>query len=248
MFCTHCGKQIPEGALFCQFCGAKVERMEKTARQTHAAAKLAEAVAAGGSGDIKLCPDGKYSWYYEYPMLKNPVILFTIWKVLLLAGMAPAIVVLLSTLSDGFLQALKQVLMVFGIAFGVAFVLSFIAYFILAATYGFKYIVLFEMDDKGVTHAQQGKQFKTAQAISWLTVLTGAVKGSPGIMGTGILAGTKQAMTSEFNNVSTVIGLRSHNTIKVNQRLSKNQVYVKSEDYDFVWNYIVSHCKNANVK
>lgn len=248
MFCVNCGKQIPKGALFCKFCGEKVEQTEEIAEQTAAADKPAEDVAAGGSGDIKLCPDGKYRWYYEYPMMKNPVVLFTIWKVMLIAALAPALAVLLSELSDGFIQAAKQFLLVYAIAFGAVFVLSCIGYFILAATYGFKYIVLFEMDDEGVTHAQQDKQYKKAQAISWLTVLAGAAKGSPGVMGTGILAATKQKMASEFKNVSTVIGLKSRNTIKVNQLFTKNQVYVKAEDYDFVWDYITSRCKKAKIK
>lgn len=104
------------------------------------------------------------------------------------------------------------------------------------------------MDEEGVTYARQEKQFKKTQAIGWLTGLAGAAKGSPGAMGAGILAGTKQKMTSEFKNVSTVIGLKRKNTIKVNQLFAKNQVYVKAEDYDFVWNYITSRCKRAKIK
>ena len=44
------------------------------------------------SKNIVLCPDGKYRWYYEYPMLKNPVILFTVWKVVLIGSLVPALV------------------------------------------------------------------------------------------------------------------------------------------------------------
>lgn len=245
MFCVNCGKQIPNEALFCEFCGTKAEQPEETAEWTAAADKPAEDATAGGSGDIKLCPDGKYRWYYEYPMMKNPVVLFTIWKVILMAALAPALVVLFSELSDGFIWAAEQFLLVYAVVCGVVAVLSGIGYFILAATYGFKYIVLFEMDDQGVTHAQQDKQYQKAQAISWLTVLAGTAKDSPGVMGTGILAGSRQKISSEFEHVSAVIGLKHRNTIKVNQLLAKNQVYVKPEDYNFVWNYITSRCKNA---
>lgn len=200
------------------------------------------------SKNILLCSDGKYRWYYEYPMLKNPVILFTIWKVMLIAAFVPSSVVLLSGLSDGFVQAIKQFINVYGITFGAMFVLSCIGYFILAAIYGFKYIVLFEMDDKCITHIQQNRQFKIAQAVSWLTVLTETAKDNPCVVGTGILAGSKQKMTSEFKKVTTVIGGKKNNTIKVNQLFSKNQIYVKSEDYDFVWEFITSHCKKAKIK
>ncbi len=200
------------------------------------------------SKNIVLCPDGKYRWYYEYPMLKNPVILFTVWKVVLIGALAPALVVLFSELSDGFLKALKPFVTVYGITVCIVLVLSVIGYFILAAIYGFKYIVLFEMDEKGVTHIQQEKQFKKAQAIGWLTTLSGAAKGNISTMGSGLLASSKQTSTSEFKNVKTVIGLKKQNTIKVNQLLSKNQVYVKPEDYDFVFEYISSRCKKAKIK
>ena len=237
MFCQNCGQKLPETAKFCENCGAPVEKATPTKPMT-----------AGGSGDIRLCPDGKYRWYYEYPMLKNPVILITIWKVMLIAGLAPALLVLFTSLSDGVLSALRAFITVYGIIIGIVFVLSCIAYFIVAATYGFKYIVLFEMDEDGVRHAQQEKQFKKAQAIGWLTALAGASRGDPGTTGAGLLAASKQSMTSVFKNVSTVIGQKSKNTIRVNQRLAKNQVYAKSEDYDFVWEYITSRCKKAKIK
>ena len=199
-------------------------------------------------GAIRLCPDGKYRWYYEYPMLKNPTVLFTVWKVLLLAALAPGLVVLFSELGNGFVAAIRQFALVYGITFGGLFVLSCLSYLLLAAIYGFHYIVLFEMDEQGVTHIQQEKQFRKAQAMGWLTALAGAAAGRPGPAGTGVLAATKRQTTSEFRNVSTVIGLKKRNTIKVNQLLSKNQVYVQSADYDFVWDYITSRCTKATVR
>lgn len=237
MFCQNCGQKLPETAKFCENCGAPVEKATPTKPMT-----------AGGSGDIRLCPDGKYRWYYEYPMLKNPVILITIWKVMLIAGLAPALLVLFTSLSDGVLSALRAFITVYGIIIGIVFVLSCIAYFIVAATYGFKYIVLFTMDEEGVVHSQQDKQFKKAQAAGWLTVFAGAAAGSVGAMGTGMLAASKRSSASDFKHVSKVVGLRKRNTIKVNQLFSKNQVYVKSEDYDFVWDYITARCKKAKVK
>ena len=72
--------------------------------------------------------------------------------------------------------------------------------------------------------------------------------GNPGAMGTGILAGTRQKMTSEFKFVSSVTGIKKRNTIKLNQRFAKNQVYVKSEDYDFVWKYITDRCTKAEIR
>lgn len=200
------------------------------------------------SGRVTLCADGKYRWYYEFPMMKNPVILFTVIKVLLIAAFAPGLITFFASIRRGFGEAFKAFAAAFFISAGIMCVLSVIAYIILAAMYGWKYIVLFEMDDEGVIHAQQDKQFKQNQAVAWLTALAGAASGKMTVAGAGLLAGSKSSTTSVFENVETVIGLRSKNTIKVNQLFARNQVYVLPEDYDFVWEYITSRCKKAKIK
>ena len=59
--------------------------------------------------NVYLCPDGVYRWVYEFPMLKNPAILFTVWRVLL---MSCAICVLLvgvpSLFTGGLVQPLRR--------------------------------------------------------------------------------------------------------------------------------------------
>ena len=34
------------------------------------------------SENIRPCPDGVYRWTYEFDMLRNPTIMFSVWKVL----------------------------------------------------------------------------------------------------------------------------------------------------------------------
>ena len=201
------------------------------------------------SSKVTLCEDGVYRWYYEFPMMKNPTILFTIWKVLLIASCAPALVSMIAVFTDGrFLEGLKTFAEVLGVTFGIMLVLSLIAYFILGLIYGFKYIVLFEMNEEGVVHIQQPKQFKKAQAIGWLTAIAGSGAANPTVTGAGLLAASKQYSSSEFEKVDRVIGHKRFNTIKVNQWFSKNQVYVTDEDYDFVWDYITKRCTKAKIK
>ena len=253
MFCPECGSPLAEGAKFCENCGVRVKTgVEKTGKAPAFSETAlsreeasAEAVPVGGSGNIRLCPDGTYRWIYEFSMLKNPMILFTLWKVMAIAAAAPAAVTLLSELGDGLFAALLGGVKVFGITFGIMFVLSIIAYLILAGMYGWKYIVLFEMNEDGVVHAQQPKQFKKAEAMGWLTALMGAASGSLSATGAGLLAASKSVSKSEFRIVRKVRGVRGLHTIKVNQLMERNQVYVFPEDYDFVWNYITSRCTNA---
>lgn len=210
----------------------------------------APAAPAGGSGGIVLCGDGTYRWYYEYPMMKKPGILFTIWKVLFIASLVPVLVEVIAAVSDGdgFLYGLGQAGVTFGIVFGILFVLSLLAYLIVAASYGFRYIVLFEMSETSIAHIQANRQFKKAQAIGWLTAFAGLAGNDFAAAGTGMLAATKQAVVSEFAQVTSVIGQSGSQTIYVNQELLKNQVYTDPDDYDFVWNYITSRCPKAKIK
>ena len=263
-YCQNCGAKLSAGAAFCENCGTKLEKPETVPEAARAAEKqppetavteekqpqeAAAEITVGGSGNIRLCPDGKYRWVYELPMMKNPVVLFTIWKVLGISALAPALLVFFISISDdGFFSALLTMAEVWGCVMAIFIVISLLAYTIVAASYGWKYVVLFIMNDDGVVHLQQEKQFKKAEAMAWLTAFAGAAAKNPTAAGAGLLAATKSSMTSEFKNVDSVIGKRRMNTIKVNQWFAKNQVYVDPADYDFVWEYITSRCKKAKIK
>lgn len=252
MFCQNCGSQMPADALFCEECGTRIapppQNGEGTAPEPGQSRAAMGERTVGGSGNIKLCPDGKYRWIYEFPLLKNPTVLFTVWKVLAIGILVPTAVVCISGFSDGVLEALVSSLYVFAPLMGIFMVLSLVGYITLAASYGWKYIVLFEMDDEQVVHAQQPRQFKKAEALGWLAAFTGAAANNFAVTGVGLLAATKNSTTSEFKKVGTVIGQRRFNTIKVNQPLSRNQVYVDKADYDFVWQHITSRCTRAKIK
>ena len=81
-------------------------------------------VTVGGSGNIKLCPDGKYRWIYEFPMMKNPTILFTLFKVFAIVVLLPALIIFFSGLSDGFVTAIVGFAEVYALVLAIMFVLS----------------------------------------------------------------------------------------------------------------------------
>lgn len=118
------------------------------------------------SDRVTRCGDGKYRWVYEYPMLKNPTILLTTLKLFLLCGLAPVGIVVLSSLSREGIDALVSGLQVYGILVLIALPLTLISYGILAMNYGWTYIVLFEMDETGITHLQQPRQFPKTQGFA----------------------------------------------------------------------------------
>ncbi len=84
MICKNCGSQIPDNSRFCTRCGSKTEEKAEGAPST----------------GIKLCEDGKYRWIYELSMLKNPVILLTVWKIVALVFGGIGLFDLLISLKD----------------------------------------------------------------------------------------------------------------------------------------------------
>lgn len=59
-----------------------------------------------------------------------------------------------------------------------------------------------------------------------------------------MLAAAKQESYTDFQRVRRVVARPRLHLIKVNERLEKNQVYVPREDFDFVLDFIRSHCPN----
>ena len=114
MKCQHCGHENRDDAKFCDECGsplappvpppsapedpkdpalpeesavpAEQEKPKKKRKRKPSYVKkdgtiLGEQVTE----HIYLCGDGIYRWYYSVPMLKNPVILITVLKVMWLS-------------------------------------------------------------------------------------------------------------------------------------------------------------------
>ena len=195
---------------------------------------------------VQLYPDGKYRWVYEVNMLTNYSILFDVWKVL---GISIGILVLLFVIiaifdGDWSFDTLTGMASSLGIVVLVMLVLGLIGYFVYAAISGWKYAVLFIMDEKEVVHQQMPNTVKKGQLIRALTILAGLASGRPGVVGTGVLAQSRMSMISTLADVERLIPCRRMNLIKVNQRFAKNRIYVNDEDFDFVYNFLLTNCKN----
>lgn len=196
---------------------------------------------------VTLYPDGKYRWVCEVNMLKNPSILFDVWKVL---GISIGILVaffalLIACDGDINMKVLSGLAETVGLLIAIFAVISILGYLLFAAMSGWKYVVLFIMDEKEVVHQQMPSQVKKGQVIGALTVLVGLFAGKPGVVGTGVLSQARMSMTSTLAHVSRLIPCRRMHLIKVNQRLSKNRIYVHDEDFDFVYDFLCQHCVKA---
>jgi len=191
--------------------------------------------------------DGILRWVYEMNMWKNPTLVITIWKVLLLAALAPALLVFLLGLGDGIGPAILAFAKIMGIVAGIVTGLMLLAYPLVAVINGGKYCVVFEMDENGVKHIQLQKQFKKSQVLSMVVTLAGVMTGNLQAAGAGMLAGSKQSSLSSFGKVRSIVVNENRHVIYVNEKLSHNQVYADSSDFAFVCDYIISRCKKARV-
>lgn len=196
--------------------------------------------------EVQLCDDGKYRWVYEMNMLTNPVIFMTVLKIFFFILLGIWLVIgifgdLIHGDVEGFLNFGKVMLIMLAIMAG----LTFLGILVLSMIYGGKYVVLFEMDDKEVSHIQLPRQYTKAQVVGMITAMVGFAAKSASTTGAGLLAASKSSSTSTFKNVRRVIPRRSFNLIKVNQLFNKNQIYVPKEDFDFVYDYIKSRCPQA---
>ena len=201
---------------------------------------------------VRLCQDGKYRWTYEFNMLKNPAIILVVYKIFGILLSIPFLINVIYLAKNGELQKEWNDRLWSGsnpkvwlVVMAVFVVLILISYLIVAWTYGGKYIVHFTLDEQCVIHEQEPAQVQRARKLGLLTVLVGILAKRPSTVGAGMLSTARTTSTSVFANVRRIKPRRYIELIKVNQRLDRNQVYVPKEDYDFVLNYIRTHCPKA---
>lgn len=196
--------------------------------------------------EIRLCTDGKYRWVYEMPMLKSPLIFWTVYKIFLyIVIIGFAVFGFFLYVIHGDWEGLWGMAKAAGLVLALFLGLTVMGVALVAIIYKGKYVVLFVMDEKEIAHIQVPEQFRKAQKLAAVTAMAGAAGGSLSTAGAGLLAASRNASTSVFANVKKVKARRWLHLIKVNQLLNKNQVYVSSKDFDFVYNYIKEHCPKA---
>ncbi len=201
------------------------------------------------SKNITMCNDGKYRWVYELDMYKSPVIIKEVWRAMLVAGVIVlAFMFVINIMDNDLLETLEFLAQTAVVMCGIFLILGIIGYLVFSYIVGGKYCVVFEMDEAGVNHKQHEKHVKKVQLTGAITLLAGAAGSRLSTAGTGILAAARTSMYSNFDDVKELEILPKQHLIRVNESLSRNQVYACDEDFVFVADYIKSHCRNAKVR
>jgi hypothetical protein len=241
MICSQCGQKSPEDSRFCEHCGASMGESRPTmeAIRQQPDRQVSPGVVMGGDGILR--------WVYEMNMWKNPTLVITIWKVLLLAAFVPACLIFFITLEDGIGSAFLAFVSIMGIVAFIVTGLMLLAYPLVAVMNGGVYCVLFEMDDSCLKHIQMQNQFKKSQVLALIVSLAGVMTGNLQATAAGMLAGSKRSSLSRFEKVKSITVNEKRNVIYVNEQLEHNQVYADSADFGFVRDTIISRCKKAKV-
>lgn len=230
MFCRSCGTPIAEGEKFCRACGAPI----------------AESAAPTYTERVSRDADGTYRWVHSVSLFKNPTFFRLIWKIFffIILGIFAFIIIIDAVEWDGFssertLESLKFM----GYILAGMTALVGISYLIYAAIMGGKYTVEFEMNEKGILHRQISSQAKKARRIGQASAVIGAAAGNLSTVGVGLNA-QRTEMYSEFSKVRKVKACPRRDLIMVNNLFNHNQIYTAKEDFEFVKDYIISHCEN----
>lgn len=248
MFCKNCETKLDDGVKFCPNCGRQTEPDEPKPKKSASkpAAPKEAACDVKISDNITLSDDGKYRWVYEMNLFKNPTIFLLVWKIFFFIFLGIfAVVIIADAANWGWAHAAGNLPFLGYFLIGMTVVIA-LGYSLYAAIMGGKYIVEFEMDGRGVSHKQTASQAKKAKNLGRATMIAGAATGRIGTVGVGMNA-QRTEMYSEFARVKKVKAYPKRHLIKLSEFIEHNQVYAADADFEFVKNFIVTHCPNIKM-
>lgn len=254
MYCEKCGQILSVGSRVCARCGTVASAdapaslnalvfSESESEPETAHERMTRRVSPG----VTLGQDGVMRWVYQVNMWKNPTLVITTWKLLMLAALVPALLVgvLAFADGDGASVALGRFVQVGGLVAAIVTALMLLAYPLVSIINGGRYCVIFEMDGAGLRHIHMQRQFRRSQVLAMVTVLAGALSASAPATGAGLLAGARRSLYTRFSDVRAVVAIERRHVIHLVAKLARNQVYAEPADYGFVLNHIDAHCKPA---
>ena len=193
--------------------------------------------------DFRLCDDGVYRWVYEYDLWKNHTVILEIEKFLFLVCLGIMVIQgLIEIPQKGFIKALISAAQEAGILLGIMSALLIISYPIYCLLSNGKYCVLFEMDDKGIMHTRMEKKVKREDLVEWLRAANEILDSRLLSTGLSIATASEASMETVFSEVRKMSVSEKGKTITLVCRITRNQVYVPAEKFEFVKKYILERC------
>ncbi len=188
--------------------------------------------------------DGTYDWIYCLKMFQNLSMFKFVVKIVVIIYAFIIITMLVMTRGSDFLWLLG----ILGLCFAGVMLVVLFSFWLVDKLYKGSYMLIYEMNDTGLTFSQTTDQAQITRAIAAASAAVSAAGNNVG----GVISGTGLALRpnsyhADFLKVRSVKGKRRDNLIWVNTFLQYLMVYVPDEAYDFVWTYITERCVNAKI-
>ena len=188
---------------------------------------------------------GKYLWRGTINPKENPTISLLIAKVMgLVFGICAVIFVGIGIFCHLTPSGWLSYLAIVGGVMLVVAVISVVCTLIYLAVIGDSYSADYAMDETGLVFHPAPREREINRNVAIGTAAVSLLAGNLGITAASIATMDSDAANT-FRSVRCVKGIRRHNVIKVSQLFLYNQVYVDPVDYDFVYQFISSHCPKA---
>ena len=193
--------------------------------------------------DFRLCDDGVYRWVYVYDLWKNYTVILEIEKIFILTAMVIMIIQgLLGIREKGIVRRLVSAAQEAGVILAVMSGLLLISYPIYGLLSKGKYCVLFEMDDRSIMHTRMEKEVKREELVEWLWAANEILDSRLLSTGLSIATASEASIETVFADVRKVTVSRKGKTITLRCRITRNQVYVPDDEFEFIRDFILERC------
>ena len=186
--------------------------------------------------------DGVYRWIYELNPKKNNTIANTVFIAVGLSILVPLIILFIVFAINGqFMAAVKDMLPIFLLVGLVVTIITVIAYHGVNAYYGGSYTYVYEMDDEKISMRFYDDDAKKSENIGKASLLIGSLTRNLGLVGNGMYMAGNYGGESFFNKVYKVRTNPEKDLITITSFMLVNMIFVRSEDYQFVLDFINRH-------
>ena len=258
MFCPNCGSEIREGAKFCKSCGAPVESNDSTesAAKVMYAGTMTIPTDDPDYYDDPSIPKGMMRnrekdihWNYSLDLSRDPFILTTACRIFLASCFAFGLIIAWAFGSS--MGEPEEALVVFFIIFlgfgGGLSVIAAIVYYLTMSIGGSMYTVDHLMTPTQIEYTLLGSQSDYDKQKRANLLLSFVSFFSNGLSSASVGIDTNWHIVSEYKDVRKIIANKDKGVIRLKHRIIKNRIYTEPQQYEFVLNYLTSHCQNAKV-
>ena len=180
--------------------------------------------------------DGTYDWIYCMNMMKDRSMFSFYFKVVGLCFLP--IVIMMIWMAASSRLSLSTFLITM-LSFGGVLLVVVFAIWLVNTMYGGKYMLIYQMNNEGITFSQTTDQAAMTRAVAAASAAVSAADGNTG----GVISGTgmtlrANAYHSKFEKVRSVKGKRADNLIWVKEGITTYTMYAPLEDAAFVKEYV----------